>query len=347
MKKTLLIPILILQFFGGIKAYSQSFTVDDLINLASLQPKNIDHFMDKNGFAVKSSNSESAVTKISFRVKIKGNKNYTGPERTVDIYLSDDLKYFTLHTSALNEYIDGKQRLIKSGFFYDDKKDVSGEHSMLFQKGNVTIEANSVEEDGIPKYNFEVKVKRIPSTIKYAEDLLQFDSHEFLVSYFGTKNVTKDIYYFSEKELRKCSVLFSGTRYQVVFVWENENDLNNISYILIPRILPTAGAERNNISTENNEWKFENGIHPGMALKELLRLNEMNFDIYGNASELAFMVKPEESGRIDFKKTAVTLHCNGCNDIKMFDQKVVSALDVAKKNLPMYVDDVILYPSRH
>jgi len=59
------------------------------------------------------------------------------------------------------------------------------------------------------------------------------------------------------------------------------------------------------------------------------------------------MVKPVESGKIDFNKTAVTLSCNNCQDIKMFNQQVVSALDVAKKDLPMYVDDVIIYPPRH
>ena len=345
MKRILL--ILILQNFATGKIHSQSFTVDDLITLASLQSKNINHFMNKNGFAAYSSKSESDTMELTFSVKVKANKKNIGTKKTIDIYLSDDSKYFTLHTSSLSEYLDGQRSLIKSGFFYDDKKDVSKEPLMLFQKGNITIQASSLEEDGISQYSFKLTVKKIPSTIKYADDLLQFDSHEFLVSFFGEKNVKKDIYYFSEKELRKCSVLFSGTRYQVVFVWEDENNLKNISYILVPHTLTTAGAEeKDNAITENNEWKFKNGIYPGMDIKELLRLNEIDFDIYGNKSDLAFMVKPAENGRIDFKKTAVTLSCNGCRDIKMFNQQAVSALDVAKKDLPMYVNDVIIYPSR-
>ena len=114
---------------------------------------------------------------------------------------------------------------------------------------------------------------------------------------------------------------------------------------MVSNVLPTAGAEKNNPLTGNNEWQFQNGIHPGMAIKELLKINEMDFDIYGNASELAFMVKPVENGKIDFKKTAVMLSCSNCYDNKMFNQQVVSALDVAKANLPMYVYDVIIYPS--
>lgn len=345
MKRLLL--ILILQNFATGKAHSQSFNVDDLVTLSSMQSKNIDHFMKKKGFALYSNKLTSDTMQAIFSVKVKGKNKYTGPKRTIDIDFKDDSKYFTLHTSALNEYQDGKRSLIKSGFFYDDKKDVNKEPSILFQRGNVTIQAISEVEDSLPQYNFKLQVKKIPSKIKYAEELLQFDSHEFLVSFFGVQNVKKDMYFFSEKELKKCSVLFSGSRYQVVFVWGDENNLNNLLYILIPHRLPTAGAEKNDAITGNNEWQFKNGIYPGMDLKELLRLNEMDFDIYGNKSEMAFMIKPAQNGKIDFKKTAVMLSCNSCDDIKMFNKQVVSALDVAKQDIPMYVNDIIIYPSGH
>ena len=343
MKRILL--ILILQNFVTGKAHSQSFTVENLVTLASLQSQNIDHFMKKKGFAAYSSKLAGDTMEARFSAKIKANKKDIEPKRAVEIYLQDDSKYFTLHTSSLDEYLDGQRSLIKSGFFYDDKKDVSKEPLMLFQKGNITIQATSGAEDGIPQYNFKLQVKKMPSTIKYADDLVQFDSHEFLVGYFGKQNVKKDLYYFSEKELRKCSVLFGGTRYQVVFVWEDESNLKKILYILVPHVLHTAGAEKDSAIIGNNEWQFKNGIYPGMAIKELLKLNEIDFDIYGKTSELAFMVKPVENGKIDFNKTAVTLSCNNCNDIKMFSQPVVSALDVAKKDLPMYVNDVVIYPS--
>ena len=339
--------ILVLQNFATHKAYSQSFTVDDLVTLASLQSKNIDKFMNKNGFALYSSILQSDTLDASFGLKIKARKNYIGPKRTIDIFLKDDSKYFTLNTSSLNDYMDGQRSLIKSGFFYDSQKDITREPLMLFQKGNISIQATSRQEGGIPQYNFKLKVRQLPSKIKYAEDLLQFDSHEFLVSFFGKQNVKKDMYYFTEKELRKCSVLFSGSRYQVVFVWGDENNLNNLLYVLVPHVLPTASAEKVNAITGNNEWQFKNGIYPGMALKELLRLNQTDFGIYGNISEFAFMVKPVADGKIDFNKTAVMLSCNNCDDIKMFNQQVISALDVARKDLPMYVNDVIIYPSRN
>jgi len=340
MKRLLL--ILILQNFAAGTIQSQSFTVADLVTLSSLPAKNLDHFMKKSGFVLFSSRLDSDTVGAFFIPKVKS--TYSGPKRSIDISLKDDSKYYSLHTSSVTEYLDGQRSLIKKGFFYDDKKDISKDPSILFQKENIAIQALTEVQDGVPQYTFKLEVKKIPEAVMYAEELLQFDSHEFLVSFFGVQNVKKDMYYFSEKELKKCSVLYSGTRRQAVFVWGDENNLNNLSYILVTNVLPTAGAEKNNPLTGNNEWQFQSGIREGMPIKELLKINEMDFDIYGNESELAFMVKPEKKGKIDFKKTAVMLSCRDCFDDKIFRQKEVSALDVAKANLPVRIYDVIIYP---
>jgi len=347
MKRLLL--ILILQNFAIGRAHSQSFTVDDLITLASLPPKNIDRFMDKNGFSFFSSNVDSNLMVARFIEKVKAKRKDTQAKRSLELYKKDDTRYFSFHTSSLREYLDGERRLIKTGFFYDDKKDVSKETSMLFQKRNITIQAISEIKDDIPQYNFLLQQKEIPdpATIKYAEDLLRFNSHEYLVSFFGEKNVTKDLYFFSEKKLKKCSVLFAGSSRQAVFVWEDENNLDSLSYILVTNIIPTVGAERFKGVISNNQWQFQNGIHAGMAIKELLKLNEKDFEIYGNESELAFMIKPENNGKIDFRKTAIMLSCNNCNNDRLFNKPLIRALDVARENLPMYVYDIIIYPAHH
>ena len=343
MKKVLL--ILILQNFAASVAHCQSFSVDELITLSNLPSNNIDHFMRKKGFVLSGSISDSVTMRAGFIQKLKSNKKDIETKRSIDIYIKNDAKCFTLHTSVLNEYIEGQRRIIKSAFIYDTLKDMSKASSMLFQKDNITIMATREVRDSIMQYSFELKQKSIPSSLKYAEDLLQFDSHEFLVSFFGEQNVKKDLYYLSEKELKKCSVLFSGTPRQAVFVWGDEINLNNLAYVIVSNVLPTEGAKKINPLSGNNEWQLKNGIYPGMAIKDLLKINEMDFDIYGNKSELAFIVKPNEYGKIDFKKTAVMLSCHGCFDNKIFNQKLVSALDVAKANLPMLVFDVVIYSS--
>jgi hypothetical protein len=323
-------------------AYSQSFSVDELITLAYMPSKNIGQFMKKKGFMLSWSSSDSSNMRATFIERIRS-KNSMGPKRRIEINVKNGLKYFTLHTPALEEYTRGKQRLVKTGFFYDTLKDVQTDCSMLFQKANISINAITEVQDSISHYSFNLTEKSIPSTLMYAEDLLQFDSHQFLISYFGERNVKRDIYYLSETEFKKCSVLFSGTQRQAVFVWDNEVYLNDLAYVILTNKLPTEGAKNNNPLSGNNEWQLKNGIHPGMALKELLLINEMDFDIYGNKSDMAFLVKPNAYGKIDFKKTAIMLSCHQCFDNKIFNQKEVSALDVAKANLPMRVFDVVMY----
>jgi hypothetical protein len=281
----------------------------------------------------------------SFVPKIKSKKKDSiPPQRSIDLYQQHDARYFILHVSSLQEYLDGEQSLIKSRFIYDKTKDITRDSSMLFQKANIAIEATRQTRDSVTRYTFKLKMKKIPDSIAYAEDLLQFDSHEFLASYFGEKNVRKDLYYFSEKELKKCSVLFSGTRHQAVFVWGDENNLADLSYILVSDALPTKGGRDNALVDGNNEWNCQNGIHSGMPLRDILRLNEMDFNIYGNKSELAFMIKPGGNGKINFKKTAIMFSCSDCYGNEILEQPEVSALDIAKAHLPLRVFDIILYP---
>jgi len=265
------------------------------------------------------------------------------PAVTVDIYEKNDSKYFVLQTTSLQEYLDGLDALRNSGYIYDDKKDNHTAKSLLFQKANITVQALMCRKDTAMQYTFSLQQRNVPDSIQYAEDLLRFDSHEFLRSYFGKNNVREDLYYLSEKEVKRCSVLFGGTHYQAVFVWGDQENLDSLEYVLVSNVLPTKGAERNGVPDGDNQWKFRSGIHWGMPLRDMLRLNEMDFYIFGNKSEFALAVKPENTGKIDFKKTAIMFSCDNCSENEIWEQPVVSALEAAKANLPMKVFDIIIY----
>lgn len=338
--------ILILQSFAFGIANSQSFNVDDLLSLTSMPQKNLERFMFKNKFSPADSEAENALQSTTFLQKIKKGKKAEEPERSVTFYKTEDTRYYVLHTSSKAEYLDNQARLIKDGFVYDTSKNFAKEPSMFYQKRNVTIEAaTEIKEDGAD-YTFILKQKQMPdiSHVRYAEDLLQFTSHEFLVSFFGENNVRKDMYYFSEKELKKCSVLFGGSNRQVVFVWKDEVDLSAVEYILISTKLPTEGSSNTDKVLNTNEWQLKNGIRHGTNIKELLKLNENDFSVYGNSSDLAFMIVPSGNGNINFNKTALLLTCKGCNTDALFDRKTISALDIAKHDLPVSVFDIIIYP---
>jgi len=347
MKKLLL--IFLSQIFVSGITFSQSFTIDDLLALPYMPPKNIDHFMDKNGFSIRSSFYRYDTMMVtSFFEKIKSKSKDSVAKRSVEIYKKNDTACYVFHTSSLNEYLNGQKQLIKAGFFYDNKKDLTKAATMLFQKKNITILTKPDLKDEKLQYTFLLQKKELPdpNSIQFAEDLLIFNSHEYLVSFFGEKNVKKDLFYFSDKELRKCSVLFGYSSRQAVFVWGDENNLCDLTYILVSNIIPTVSAEKYSGVISMNEWEMENGIRLGMSVKELLILNEKEFKFYGNQSELAFMVKPDDSGKIDFRKTVVMLTCNDCNNDRLFDKLLVNAVDAAVENLPMHINGLVLLPVR-
>ncbi len=198
------------------------------------------------------------------------------------------------------------------------------------------------------QYCLSLEEKAIPDMreLKYAEDLLQFCSHEFLATFFGEGNVKKDMYYFTEKELKKCSVLFGKTSRQVIFVWGDERNLTDLSYILVTKVAPTVEAVKEGWDVAKNEWKLRSGVYPGMSLKELVRLNEADFEIYGSQSEFAFMAKPDTHSKIDFQKTGIMLNCMGCNEENVFRRTSLSAAALVRQDFPMYVYDVVLFNSQ-
>ncbi len=345
MKRILL--LIVLQVLVLIRVQSQAITVDQLVSLTSMSSKSIDRFMEKNKYVLNIEGATGHKDSFSFIQKLPAKKRALGAERSLDLYKTGNSLYYIYHTASEEEFLEGRQRLIKDNFFYDQSRSVSKDSILLFQKRNIAIKAIPFKKDSTVDYIFELEEKQMPdlANMQHAEDLLRFTSHEFLASFFGEKNVQKDQYFFAENELKKCSVLFPKSSHQVVFVWGDEINLNNLSYILVSNLVPTVSAAKYDGVFSNNEWKLENGIYAGMSLQELMQLNENDFEIYGNPSEFSFMVKPGDNGKVDFTKTAVMMSCKACNTDRLFDKTTVRARDVIRENLPMYVFDIVLYPT--
>ncbi|MDQ2753098.1 MAG: hypothetical protein M3R72_08760, partial [Bacteroidota bacterium] len=240
-------------------SFGQSFTVRDLLEMSNTPSNNITNFMTKNGFALDYNNPANDTLQASYIAGAKRGKRYKGPLKSIDYYSKDNSRFFLLHTLSYDDFIDGEKSLIRSSFRFDKAKDINKDSSIVFQKQNVSILAFKETEDSVVEYTFKLQQKKIPDSVIYAEDLLQFDSNEFLVSYFGQKNVTQDLYYFSEKELKKCSVLFSGTPFQAAFVWGDEDNLSHLAYIIVSNVLPTKRGQQNGVADRDNAWKFTNG----------------------------------------------------------------------------------------
>jgi hypothetical protein len=344
-----LLLILILKGFVLCMAQAQSFTLDDLLALSSVPPKNFDNYMNKKGFLPASKSLQDGALALSFFEKRKNKPADTLLiSRTVDLYKKDDSYCFILNTSSWSECLDGRKRLKKAGFLCDRNTDTCKTFPLNFQKRNMTVQLTAAHDENDSLYTFLLQRKELPdpSTIRYAEDLLQFDSHEFLVSFFGEKNVITDVYYFSERELKRCSVLYPNTSQQAVFMWEDEANLNKLSYVLISGILPTLSAVQYSGNISQNKWVSRTGLYSGMSLRELLRFNNDDFEFYGRDSEFSFMVVPEKAGNIDFRKTGVMLGCTDCNGYGLLNRTKISAADALQYNLALYIFYIMIAPER-
>lgn len=335
-------------------AFGQSFTPADLIALASYTPKYAEQFLIKKGFLPGSGQVDynaamTSFTKNEMKANSKNDGNDSVVVRSIDIYSKDGSKYFVWHTSSEQEFKEGKMQLARAGFFYDHNVSLDRDTSLLFQKRNITVETMHEVIDSASKYSFILKKKEYPDprSVQYAEDLLNFNSNEYLIGYFGEANVKQDLYYFSQDELRKCTVIFPNSNKQAVFVWNDQRNLRDLSYIIISDVMPTVSGEQfKGVIFDNNQWELKNGVRCGMTIKELLKLNKYDFEIYGKRSEFAFIIKPEKRGAIDFRKVGITLNCLDCDKSKLFDTSMVNAKDVAEENLLVSINYINIFPEK-
>jgi hypothetical protein len=325
---------------------SQSFDVDDLLNLSHLPTKNMSKLMNRKGYVQMRQPEDTSLLACFIPKRRRGNTD-TVSKRSIDLFQKRSSRYYSFKTNVKQEFLNGLQTLKQEHFRYDSSRDPNKDGLILFQKRNLVVEADRNTVDDQTFYSFTIEEKAIPDMrdIKYAEDLLCFGSHEFLASFFGDNNVKKDMYYFTENQLKKCSVLFGKSSRQVIFVWGNEQNLCDLSYILVTKVAPTLEAVSEGWDVAKNEWKLRNGLYPGMSLKELLTLNESDFEIYGSQSDMAFMVKPDGKGKIDFEKTGVMLNCMGCNEENVFRRTSLSAASLLRNDFPVYVYDLVVFNS--
>jgi hypothetical protein len=326
-------------------AQSQSLTVDDLVNLSAVSPQNFDALIVKKSFSVKRrSIVENEMGYTFFESKTPGDSSHAN--RSINVYKKGDTWCIAFHTSSIDEYINGRNRLKKLNFFSEAGSDSSLKAPLLFQKKAITIEATCDLQGEEPVYTFLMKKKDIPdpSSVQYAEDLLKFDSHEYLVACFGEDNVKRDVYVFSENESKKCSILFPNSNEQAVFIWDDENNYRKLSYIAITGTLSTPATAQYTGSYGHNKWELKNGIYQGMRLSDLLRLNSHDFEFYGNKSEFSMMVEPKVTGSINFKFIGIGFNCFNCDRAALLDKQKVNASEAVDNNLAMHVSCIMISP---
>jgi len=340
--------LFLISFLLVCNVHSQEFSAKDFLFASSVPSKKLESYLTKNHFLPGGSKIQDGSQVNIYRYlkpqKGKKRKDTLHINRTIEILRTKNNFSFTYITSLKKEFDESLLELKESGFFCGNEKDTTG---ILFQRKNITVLASTIKETDDTLYSLVIHQQELPlpETIQFAEDLLQFYSHEYLVSFFGESNVIKDLYYFSEKDVAKCSVLFPKTSRQAVFIWEDNINLCKPAYLIIGGNMNTSTISNYDGVIGENVWNSKAGIYSGMSLNSLMRLNGNSFKFYGKNSPSPYMIVPENTGAINFKTNRVVLGCLNPSGSRLLNNSTISADEILSDNLGIYVYMMMILPS--
>ena len=333
-------------FIGSLlnNANSQDISAKDFLFSSSFSPKKFESYLNKKKFF-------SSGTRLQFDTlvniySLKPEKKQNGSAITnVETYRTKNSFSFSFLTSSHTEYTESIKVLKEAGFFCGNEFD-STATNFLFQRKNISVRVNITIEPSIDTaYSFSFQQAELPSRekIKYAEDLLQFNSHEQLVSVFGEKNVMKDVYYFLDQKTTKCSVLFPHTNRQAVITWNDEVNLCSPEYLLVGGNLANSRSETFEGVIAESIWSTKEGVYSGMNLTNLVKLNGNDFQFYGKNSKFPLMVVPENTGLLDFKNNRIVLGCLNPN-ASLLTNPTIRTDDILNETSGIYVLMIMFLP---
>lgn len=340
--------LFLISFLFVCNVQSQEFSAKDFLYASSLSSKKLDNYLSKKKFLPSGSKFQDGnqVNTYSLKpLKNKKKKDTLNIKRNIETFQTKDNFSITYITSLEKEFTESLQELKELGFFCGNDKDTAG---VLFQKRNISVLANIIKEkDEDTLYSLVINQQELPlpESIQFAEDLLQFYSHEYLISVFGSGNVVKDLYYFSEKEVAKCSVLFPKTSRQAVFIWEDDLNLCKPAYLIIGGNMNAGSISSYDGVISENVWNSKEGIYSGMSLNSLIKLNGSSFKFYGKNSQSPYMIVPENTGTLNFKTNRVVLGCLNPSGSLLLNNAMVSADEILTDNLGIYVYMMLILPT--
>ncbi len=340
--------LFLISFLIACSVHGQKYSVNDFLYASSLSPKKLESYLNKKKFVRGGSSYQSDIAVNVYHRKIeksKKKKDTLNITRSVETFQTKSNSSFTYITSLENEYIESLKELKEEEFYCGNENDTV---RILFQKRNISVVAKRIiEKNADTLYSIAIThhVLPLPEEIQFAEDLLRFYSHEYLVSFFGQKNVIRDVYYFSEKEVAKCTVLFPKTSRQAVFIWEDNINLCKPAYLIIGGNMNAGTITNYDGIISENVWNSKDGIYSGMSLNSLMKLNGSSFKFYGKNSDSPYMIVPEKTGAINFKTNRVVLGCLNPTGSRLLNNATIGADEILSDNLGLYVYMMMILPS--
>jgi hypothetical protein len=349
-KGTAMRKILLLSFYITVAASTngQNFSADKLLDMLSFSVPEIEKQLVKKKYRFSATDffGDTAVTLYQYYA-VKSKKKPTDSVcRKFGITVLNETFKNTYQTTSAAEYTGIIDALKQQGFYCEYEKDSTvAPSAYVYQHGEYTAEASKKNVEDTTWYAITFHEKSLPiNYVHFAEDLLQFTSHEYLVYFFGAKNVQKDVYYFGKDNIGKCSVLFTNSKLQVIFIWRDELNRRKIGNLLFGGRHKLKSLGDNEGFIGENDWLLKSGIHAGMHLADLRTLNEKNIAFCGGDAPNPGLVFPESTNKVDFKNADVVLGCTDCRDEKFMHTKIMNADKAMSDGRALFILTIILYP---
>ena len=323
----------------------QTIKLKELTGLLDLTQKKVESHLHKKGFKkgiILTGNEEFATYYIFADRRLKS-KNKVQQFQIINRDKSYELVY---ETSSYEEYSKLKEEMKSSGFTSPQSTDSI--KPILFQKQNITIESSTKTNDSTLLYVLKAAKKTLPrgKDLQFAEDLLQLNAHVFLLEIFGKQNVKTAMFYYSETDSSKCTVLLPNTNREAIFIWKDETNLKDIAFILIGGHLKSKDKKGSVNQILNNSWRSKQGIYCGMGLREVVIVNKEPIHFYNWGTESAGYLAPKNKGTIDFDRLGIVFGCLNCGFVNITGEEIVESTSAFEEKQKVFVITLIILPEK-
>ena len=312
----------------------------DLGAITSLmdQPrKKVENYLQKKGFSREGYSQDLIFTSQNLEDSVMVSRSF-------QFVFKEDALQLLYRTTSLKEHESWKKELMQTATPF-----TSNQHSGLFYnaKEELTLKYSEEKHDTVASYILTATKKPLPKIkdLIFAEDLLQFGAHVYLEAMFGKHNVKEETFYFSENMQKKCTIIYPNTSRQAIFLWNDEENLKDLAFIIIGEY-ETKSSENVQSPLTLAQWRSRQGISCGMSLQELEMANQREVNFYRWRTAMSGTLNSNK-GSLDFSRIEIVLDCLNCNFVSAKGEgMLISSTEASEQKQKWYVRSFAVIPGK-
>lgn len=324
---------------GMMNAWGQTLSLKELSSIPGTELKKLENGFSKKGFRRIYSEQEGYAASFLREQRTKSDSLLS-----MRMIHWVDGHSFIYQTTDIIEDSLLIQEIVQEGFHFPSLAE-SGQ--TVFQKGEMVIEYHREWRDSLLYHELKFSRKDLPKRkeLVFAEDLLQLESHAHLSEVFGEENLKRDVFYFTPQDSNYCSVLFPGSSSEAVFLWNDEVNLRQISFILIGDPLHQE-ENKKHVAVGYNQWRSRQRIYCGMELRELHQLNGTAVRFFNWHTESPGYSCTDNVGNVDFNRIGLVFSCLNCGYAQASNKEITDSGLALMAHQKVFVSSMIILPEK-